>query len=314
MLVKIIYGNFSGNLEGMSDWMLFIKLALEEAGYGIEFEKKVTPNHINVIFDGFDEKFAETITSQNTQTTPIVIISTEYITGKTFNTFFTPPLLYRLSGLTFGRELSKHAKTYQKRYDLFLAASQKARGLWTLAPDQVALYQQVAQTNKVFHLPFAYLEKFSNLSRNTDSVQKNIDFLFSGTNTPYRRQILCQIQQRGYNVACTLPNTPQVIRNSMIARSRVALNIRQNDKWRYASTMRMFYHIMNHSLLISESCLAPSELDNYVIRFPPSTFVDQCCSLIEEGDLARKEQALFERFRIETSMKNNIELLMNSTF
>ena len=312
MVIKIIYGNFLNNLEVMDDWMTFMMKAVKSLGHSAEFEQRVVPNHVNIVFDGFNDEFAKSILCQNNSKTPILLIATEFITGTTFNTFFPTPWYYNLSGLTFGRALPKHARVYKKRYNMFCNVASNAAAIWILSQNQLEPYKQVVQSENVFHLQFGFLDSFRSIHEVNSSAQ-DIDFLFTGSLTPFRQKILDQFNRKGRRVYQCEANTPQSIRNSFIERSRAVLNIRQNSCWPYPSTMRMYYHLMNKSLLISEKCPVTSELDEYILRFPSESFVDQCIHTAETTDLHHLAEQHYESFRAATSMKSNMDCLLEKS-
>ena len=94
--------------------------------------------------------------------------------------------------------------------------------------------------------------------------------------------ILNELANKGLNVKVLEVMTPEYVRSSWINRSKVAINLRQHADWKYPSNSRYYYHLMNHSMLVSEKCEYDCDLSNYIEEVEAEKFVDHSNQIKEK--------------------------------
>lgn len=290
---NIVYGNH-GSGENIQDLLMFLKLAAESAGHRADLGRAPVRGCCNVLIECFeDPPFVQQVMAMRDETTRFVVVGTEYITGTTFNDMCLE------DGSHYG-----NAGLWRRRYANFLYVSQICDAGWVVASDQVGNYKAATMLERVLHLPFGFVEGHHPASHRPEG-EKDIDFLFTGNLTEYRRDILSALAGRS-NVQFLKAMTPEYVRRDHVGRARICLNLRQSRQWRYASPLRMHYHLVNSSPLISETCATPCDLDPYV-EFGPSdkdAFVEHCLASLAQGRFAERAGERLQRYREEMNMKD----------
>ena len=125
---------------------------------------------------------------------------------------------------------------------------------------------------------------------------KDIDFLFVGSMTPHRREMLKALVERGYQVTTEF-DAKAIYRNDLIARTKVNLAPRQSDQMNHLPWSRITYLLNNRSLVVGENCLDQEWLEHCFPHADTDKWGDLCIKMLERPD--REEFALvcYERFR-----------------
>ena len=141
--------------------------------------------------------------------------------------------------------------------------------------------------------------------------QRDIDFLFTGTLTSYRQQILESLRNKGYRVYSEPATTGQFYREQLLSRSCITLNLKQHSTWPYPSNSRFHYHLSHASLLLTEKCEYSCDLDVYVEQ-SCNIIPDAIISLNRGGYSERAEYAL-KKFSKERPMKDLMASLIKAS-
>ncbi|WP_420547908.1 hypothetical protein [Curvivirga sp.] len=259
MHFKLIYENHWNFGLSVAETFLMLKYALENVGHRADIEKEFCPGFINVVMENFDEEFLARINDQWTDDTKLIVIATEFLTGSTFNDIYDDP-----EERESKRNHYQNKKLWQDRFDNFVKLAPRMSAIWHLAFQEVPIYQNIFKDIPVGYLPHIYSENFSRVTHLQDD-EKDIDVFFSGAQNQYRNKILDSLRDVGLNVVMTHQMTAPFHREDLIARSKLAVNIKQNSDWAYESNSRLFYHINNDSLVLTEKCSDPSDLNKYVV-------------------------------------------------
>lgn len=300
--IKIIYENHWNFGIHLADTLPLIRCGLELAGQRAHIEKALVPGALNIVVENFDEAFTERLLAAAASGTRFIIVATEFLTGATFNDFGKPADL----------PADKHYDNlgyWQTRYRNFLRVAGHAEAVWHLSEQQVPVYR-AAVPCPVAYLPHGCVAALRRVRLRPD-VERDIDFLFTGTLTPYRREVLGALADRGYRVHSAPMLTAHFHREDLVSRTRIALNLRQHASWLHPSNNRIHYHLNNASLLLSEACAVACDLDPYVEHGEP--VVEAAIAALEHGHYTEKGEAAYARFANERAMGPLMRALLDTS-
>ncbi|GAA5181688.1 hypothetical protein GCM10025771_29180 [Niveibacterium umoris] len=283
--IKIVYENHWNFGIHLADTLPLIRCGLELAGFRADIEKPLCPGTLNIVVENFDDSFADRLLAAADHGTRFIIVATEFMTGTTFNDFGKPEDVAP----------DKHydnVRYWESRYRNFMRVAERAVAVWHLSEQQVGVYQATLPC-PVGYLPHGYVEALRRIAFRPDAA-RDIDFLFTGTLTPYRREILDTLGRLGYEVKAAPMLTAHFHREDLVARTRVALNLRQHAGWMHPSNNRIHYHLNNGSLLLSEQCAVACDLDPFVAR--SDQIVEAAVATLESGSFGTRGEAARQSF------------------
>jgi hypothetical protein len=330
--IQIVYGNH-GTATHLEDLLAILHAGFSQLGYPVAFAKRPGPDCTNLLIENFGDYFTAEVERLRGRAR-FMLLATEFVTGDAFNDFGGPSHGYLRSQIraklekrrrrrrrrrgedegersSAGNLYSKRFK-WRRRYDNFLRVSRVADAIWCLSEHQVEAYRRVTALERVFHFDFGYLDPEIPVSHLPDD-EKDIDFLFTGTRTPYRDAVLEALRQRGYQIAWLDASTPGFIRRDFVARARICLNLKQFAGWEYPSVARFHYHLVNRSLLLTEQTRFRCELTDLVPSAESPRFVDFCQEVHARGGYNAWATALQEKYRAGTSMLQNLSHLLDAS-
>lgn len=158
----------------------------------------------------------------------------------------------------------------------YLELLRNAVAVWDYSLTNVRFLQQQG-INRVIHFPIAYHPTLRCLNQD---VSKDIDVIFCGSLRPRRLKIIEALRAQGLRV-----ETPQGIygdaRNALIARSKIQLNIHQEDDLPILEELRLTFLLANRCFVISEH----SDHDPYaggVVFCPYAEIVATCLKYLND--------------------------------
>lgn len=281
MHFKLIYENHWNFGIHVADTLLMIKYALETAGHRADIEKSIVPGYCNIVLENFSDDFVDAAQQARSQdeNTGFIIVATEFLVDAGFNQFKQDALIQKTTHYD-------DQAYWEKRYSNFLKMLPLSRAIWHLSEHQVDVYKAELKRDDIYYLPHVYNDKLYTVKHRPDD-QKDIDFVFTGTLTDYRKKILYQFETKGYRVVALPMLTAAFHREDIIARSKIALNIKQHAQWLHPSNSRFFYHLMNRSILVSEPSPFKCDLGAYVDVAPAGKLMEACNYRLAQGNLAR---------------------------
>ena len=138
--------------------------------------------------------------------------------------------------------------------------------------NSILLSQYRSIHKNCFYLPMLKLIKNSNFKK---VPNKHYDFVFSGTITPYRKEIINNIRTRGFKIAALDSLTPQYIRDSIYAESRIVLCPKLHEETITFSNMRAYYCLNNRLPHIFETVSTPCDMAQFVNFSGSDYFIDE---------------------------------------
>lgn len=144
-------------------------------------------------------------------------------------------------------------------------------------------------------------------------AEKDLDFYFFGLLSPRRKEVLKDLAQRGF-VGSADHICPYFLRNDRISRSRVSLNIVQEDRYTHVNSFRICYLANNRCAILSEAESDPAGyLELAEVVHGRERMADALAGLLADGRWKARGEAAYERFR-ERPMAACMEELLDASF
>jgi hypothetical protein len=295
MYFNIICGNHGEKCTQIEDLVRYFYLALRQAGYRVEVSSDIEPLAMNILFESFNAATVDVIIASAKAGVKFIIVATEFVTNGTFNFF---------ENAQDSSWYSSRA-VWDERYLNFIKVMGHCHSIWCLTKEQYTGYSQILPSSLLHKVPIGYLENYAPIEHHPDAI-KDIDFLFTGTMTERRRQILLAFTKQGMRIRTCTSGTPNFIRESSIARSKICLGMRQLESWSMPSLIRYYYHLMANSMIISEKCDAGSEIDDYITTVDSKDYIAFCIDFLKSGQHSSVAKKNHEKFRDEMPLKTKI--------
>jgi hypothetical protein len=143
-------------------------------------------------------------------------------------------------------------------------------------------------------------------------LERDIDFLFYGSITPYRREMLERLSARGHLVVAAF-DPRATYRNDLIARAKVNLAPIQGPGMEHFAYGRVCYLLNNESLVVVQRCEDQAWLDSCFVPASEHNWVEVCEQTLQRPDRDALRKDLCERFR-HIPFTAQIEGLLDATF
>ncbi len=179
--------------------------------------------------------------------------------------------------------------------------------VWTLVPSS---YGDHVPADRLAFLDFGYVEA---LRRDgLPAGERDIDVLLYGSLNDRRRSVLDRLKARGLTVAATRGLLPDYMRDSLIGRSRVVLDLKRGEDVRYTSPSRICAALQMGATVVSER-FDTSRLGLLYAYTQAAAFeeiVERAATLARDLGCVDLGLQARERFRRETSMAENLRQAM----
>lgn len=302
---KLVYGNHYNFGLSPSHTLLMLKYGLEGLGHRADIEKDFQPSYTNILVENFTEEYVTAVEQAWTPATRLIVIGTEIVTGGTFNEFSAVPN----AGTPDQRLDHYRNQDYLKpRFQSFLKLSPRMNAVWHLAHQQVDAFQNLLPGVSVGYVAHGYASAIASVVHRQESA-KDIDVFFSGARTRYRDAIMENLAAAGFKLGITHQMTAPFHRDDLVARSKLAINIRQDKDWPYESNSRLYYHIVNDSIVLTEACPAASDLHDYAPEIAGDV-ADFVAGQLAMGDFTERAIAVRERLARERPMSGVLRPLL----
>ncbi len=165
---------------------------------------------------------------------------------------------------------------FLKKHPLYAEFMRGAVELWEYSEGNVEFLKE--QGFKGGHyIPLGYA---SSLERVAPAVKEEFDVLFYGAVNERRRALLAELEARGLNV-CVLFNAYGKMRDGVIARSKIVLNVHQFETQRLEQ-VRISYLLNNRRFVISEAA-AENPYGEGVVYSGYEGLVETCVKYLRPG-------------------------------
>ncbi|MBT5230141.1 MAG: hypothetical protein HOM11_07675 [Methylococcales bacterium] len=292
MKFKLIYENHGNFGLHIGDYFLYLKYVLQSLGHTADIEHAFCPGETNIILEYFNDKFTDKVEKEWTKDTRIIVIATEFLTNGTFNNIYQEEAATRDKA-----DQNQHKEFWQMRYNNFVKLLPKFNAIWHVADQPATAYKHYFSNTFVDYMPHCFTSDFHTVKHRPDT-DKDIDVLFTGTLTKHRKEVLETLKNSGLNVVSSTLFTAPFHRDDLISRSKLVLNIKQHPNWLHESVTRLYYHITNDSLLITDQCQYPTDLNPYVITRSDS-WVNTIQHTLNTGDITQRAVSLRKKMACE---------------
>jgi hypothetical protein len=178
---------------------------------------------------------------------------------------------------------------------------------WDAVVDNMSEYERYGVNGKF--LRWGYHPALRDIRHND---RKDLDFYFFGMLSPRRKAILDRLQTAGFRGAAD-HSCPYFLRNDRIARSKVQLNLIQDDKYTHVNAFRICYLANNDCHILSEKENDPAGYLNYTQVVDMDNIVEKLGGAVVDNkwrDFGLKISSEFEKI----TMKSIMECLLENTF
>ncbi len=348
----LVYGNHGEAPTQLEDILGHVSRGLQLAGFDPRLAQEPVAGERNVVIECFDATFASKLArAARVPGTRIACIATEFVTDGTFNDFgpeasrrsVSRELIDSVSTATYRslfpllrkrapklirmgrkiRQLSEggvHNLTqyalggyWRTRFEHFQEISKLLCAIWCVSEHQVAAYRSEFRETAVRLLPFLPLGS-PGRPPTADGPQPDVDFLFTGTETPYRRRALETLRGLGFSVVVGNSLWPASIYRHFVSRSKVSLHIRQHERWPYPSNIRYHRLLEEGALTVAERSEYGCVQDRYVVSVDPSELVEACVREVRRGDHKQRGYAAQLRYYADLSGKERFSSLVRESF
>lgn len=284
MRFNICYGNHGTGIA-VEDIITYVRNALRAAGHEAFVSPYLAYTGYNILLECFDEEFAaQVIRLRQKGMARFIIVATEYTDGHTFNP------------QTAGADMHYGRPEYwQERFDAFQRVAAVADAVWCLSRYQVEPYRDMLGTLPVFEFPRGF-DPLMTPPEHPAPEAKDIDLLFTGNATAYRRAVLTRLKQ-SFVVAAVTTQTPNVARLDLICRAKACLHLNLVANAQYNSLGRNHFLLMNKGPVLSERSRLPGELDDFIVQVDSATLVEQVGDYLAAGTWKTQGEAMYERYR-----------------
>lgn len=263
----------------MSDMARLLRLALEQAGH------RVVVNNEHLDESGIN-LFIEKISSA---ATAIEL----HRRGYRYGLICTEPLDVwgEYNRFEFDQEVSRSA------WNAFAASAENADFIWYLIESAGPVCKRLNPNSHFLRLGCVsgYEETIAPVDREFE-----IDFFISGRPSDRRRIIAEELHRRGFRVTIT-SFEPDVVRRSMLERSRATLSIQKSDRHSIFSYGRVAHAVMNRVPAIVEYG-EPTYLSPYCVTASADRYIEACIGFARDADFVAYVQEAYDRFARELPM------------
>lgn len=185
---------------------------------------------------------------------------------------------------------------WQRRYDAFEALVPHFKAIWCMSDFQHEAYKKAFDdAPNLLRMPVVSFQKEPRVKHPTD-IEKDIDFMFTGTMTSYRQYIVDELKKRGFKVFSGPPNLPTFLREHLLKRTKISLDIRQSKGWTASSPLRLHQLMLQGAFVAAEYGGMPCHQEKFVAIVQPDTFIDECEALIKQGEFAKRGTEQFHNY------------------
>lgn len=174
---------------------------------------------------------------------------------------------------------------------VYLPLLQRARSVWEGTPLNVPILESLGCRTQTY--VGGYVQAMEEI---VHKRTKDIDFLFFGSLTPHRKEILGELEARGHSLVSVFDLHP-FYRNDLIARTKVPLAPRQSTAMNHLPYGRICYLLNNRLPVVVEQCVDQGWLEDCFFWADTDAWVDLCIETLRRPDLKEATEEKYERFR-----------------
>lgn len=174
---------------------------------------------------------------------------------------------------------------------VYLPLLKQAHAVWDVSELNQAVLRRMGIRADIIPR-FGYLPALAEI---THKRNKDIDFLYYGSMTPHRKQMIEALMKRGGRVVC-LFDEAAIFRNDYIARTRVNLAPNQTSQNDHL-TARILYLLNNQSIVVVERCRDQDWIEHCFLSAQTDQWVDLCMETLHRPDLPELARRFHEHYK-----------------
>jgi hypothetical protein len=178
---------------------------------------------------------------------------------------------------------------------------------WDVIEDNIPEY--VKYGSPAHFLRWGYHQAMQDIDHRTN---KDLDYYFFGMISPRRKAILTKLDSAGLKGIAD-HSCPYFLRNDRIARSKVNLNLIQDDKYSHVNSFRICYLANNNCHILSELENDPAGYLKYAEIIDPDNIVEHVSQSLRNDAWKEKGIAASNAFQ-ELNMNSIMENILDLTF
>ena len=189
----------------------------------------------------------------------------------------------------------------------YLPSMQAGHFVWDVVQDNMEEHEHYG--TRAHFLRWGWHPKMQDIEHR----EKDLDFYFFGMMSERRKGIVKGLEQQGFR-GMSDHSCPYFLRNDRIARARVLLNLRQDDKYSHVNNFRICYANNNACALISEWESDPAGyLETVTVVKDIPGIAEQLREMIQGDEWRRRGDRALEMFK-RKPMTESLEKLLEESF
>ncbi len=293
--VNIIYGNH-GHAIHTEDTMEYLREGLESTGLTVRYSRAdYLKDGVNIVMECHQrgQTLYEQIAKARRQypQSRLYVIVTEMMTPNGFNSANMKMVESHQATTPY------HDRVYwSERTRAFLDLVPMVDGLFMIGLEriegclpqgyekEVGLYFQLGKP--VHLIPLCAPPPSAASEGMCEHSEQDIDILFTGSVTPYRKHVLEKLESKGLRVVVLESHTAAYLRQNHVRRSKLSVGLKLSEETQILSLQRAHFHLVNRVPHVFERTFIRSPLDPFM-NFADSgeAFVEACVAIVSEAQL-----------------------------
>jgi hypothetical protein len=256
---------------GISDQVEFFLLTMRQAGYPTTVSSQPRRDALNVVIENFSGATRDILIDYcESAGKKVAVIMTEHMDFLGDQIYFYRRKLFEGASDGACHVEYMHPVTRQRRVGNLLECLQHIRCFFTLGDlPQLQNINEMMPGVPVRSLPFPKLP-VNLTSPMQGQEQASYDVVFTGFDTPYRRQLLKAVSKE---LALLRPPkfVSRRVRNQINRRGKIVLNIPQSRDWPWISTLRIFSALLCKRATVSLGALEEARISTCCRQLDPGS-------------------------------------------
>ncbi|MDH3326106.1 MAG: hypothetical protein OEM38_05235 [Gammaproteobacteria bacterium] len=267
------------------DLILSIKYSLEENGHDVVLSGlDIDSNRFNLIIGAYFLKPQDAINLINSGA-KFALINTEIIAN----------------------DLLNHNPKKVDFLGFYLPFMQAGVFVWDIVIDNMIEHERYG--NNAHFLQLGYLQELDEINR---SSFKEYDYYFFGLMSPRRIEIINKLDSSGFRGVVD-GFCPYFVRNDRISRSKVQLNLIQDNIYTHVNALRIAYLANNECAILSEKENDEADYLDFATVTESDSILDAMTNLLENDNYLQVGSEKYLEYK-KKPMKIYMEILLENSF
>lgn len=184
--------------------------------------------------------------------------------------------------------------------------------VWTLLPVP-SFYERTGCADRTAVLHYGFSPAYLDRDRIGELARRDVDAVLYGNEHEYRAKVAETIRRHGYGCLITRREYyPSFMTDDLIRRAKIVIDMRRGPGVRFLSPTRIVKGLHSGTAVVSER-FDTSEIANlyrYTTACDYAEIGERCVEILRSRQAVEVGAEALERFRAETSMKDNMARLL----